>query len=133
MTQPPAIPPRYSPLRQLVLARVREFYREPQAVFWVYGFPILIVVVLGVAFRNQPAEKISVDVEQGPAADEVVRALPAEKFKTEVYDAEICRARFRRPWGNPRIGADGARGVPGPRRETPAGRRSARGGGRGGA
>ena len=39
---PPPTPPavaRYWPLAQLVLARLREFYREPEAVFWVYGFP----------------------------------------------------------------------------------------------
>ena len=46
---------RYSPLGQLVLARLREFYREPEAVFWVYGFPILCVA-LGIAFRNKPVE-----------------------------------------------------------------------------
>ena len=55
-------PVRYHPLLQLVLARVREFYREPEAVFWVYGFPILMVVLLGIAFRNKPVEKISVDI-----------------------------------------------------------------------
>ena len=48
---------RYSPLGQLVLARLREFYREPEAVFWVYGFPILMAVALGIAFRNQPVEQ----------------------------------------------------------------------------
>ena len=48
--------------RELTLARLREFYREPEAVFWVYGFPILMVVGLGIAFRNQPVEQITVDV-----------------------------------------------------------------------
>ena len=31
------------PLAQLILCRLREFYREPEAIFWVYGFPILTV------------------------------------------------------------------------------------------
>lgn len=53
---PPASSRRYWPLGQLVLARVREFYREPEALFWVYGFPILIVVALGIAFRNKKQE-----------------------------------------------------------------------------
>ena len=47
---------------QLVIARVREFYREPEAVFWVYGFPLLMATALGIAFRNQPIEKLNVDV-----------------------------------------------------------------------
>ena len=46
----------YWPLGQLILARLREFIREPEAVFWVYGFPILMTVALGIAFRNKPAE-----------------------------------------------------------------------------
>ena len=43
------IAPRYSPMWQLVMARLREFLREPEAVFWVYGFPIVMVVALGIA------------------------------------------------------------------------------------
>ncbi len=57
------------PLFQLVLARVREFYREPAAVFWVYGFPLILAFLLGLAFRNRPVERIRVDVRtDGPAA-----------------------------------------------------------------
>ena len=56
---------------QIVLSRLREFYREPEAVFWVYGFPILMVVALGIAFRNQPDRPIAVDIEAGPAAEAV--------------------------------------------------------------
>ena len=41
---------------QLTLARFREFYREPEAVFWVFIFPILLAAGLGIAFRNRPAE-----------------------------------------------------------------------------
>ena len=56
------------PLFQLVLARVREFYREPEAVFWVYVFPVLMAVGLGIAFRNRPVEQIVVDVQEGGRA-----------------------------------------------------------------
>jgi len=38
---------------QLTLARAREFYREPEAVFWVFGFPVVLAFALGIAFRNQ--------------------------------------------------------------------------------
>jgi ABC-type multidrug transport system permease subunit len=41
---------RWRALLQLSLARVREFYREPVAVFWVYGFPAFLAVALGLAF-----------------------------------------------------------------------------------
>lgn len=46
--------PRYWPLFELVRCRVLEFLREPEAVFWVYGFPIVMVISLGLAFRAQP-------------------------------------------------------------------------------
>ena len=39
------------PLFQLTLARLREFYREPDAVFWVFGFPLVLAFALGIAFR----------------------------------------------------------------------------------
>ena len=38
---------RYWPLGQLISARVHEFLREPEALFWVYGFPILMTLALG--------------------------------------------------------------------------------------
>lgn len=50
------------PLSQLILSRVREFYREPAAIFWVYGFPLVLALILGTAFRNRPVESIKVDV-----------------------------------------------------------------------
>jgi hypothetical protein len=43
-------------IAQLTLSRFREFYREPEAVFWVFIFPILLAGGLGIAFRNRPAE-----------------------------------------------------------------------------
>lgn len=68
-------PPRYTPLAQLVLARVREFYREPAAVFWVYVFPLLMAVALGIAFRERPVERITVDVREDTGSPEAVAAL----------------------------------------------------------
>ena len=48
------------PLAQLTLLRVREFVREPEALFWSLAFPILLAAGLGVAFRNQPAQVVRV-------------------------------------------------------------------------
>jgi ABC-type multidrug transport system permease subunit len=87
---------RYRPLVELTLARLREFYREPEALFWVYGFPILLVVGLGIAFRNQPIERVTVDVEAGPQAEAVVKALADdEKFVTRIVTADEARLRLR--------------------------------------
>jgi len=57
-----------SPLYELTLARVRELLREPEAVFWVFVFPILLATVLGLAFRNRPPDALPVAVVEGPLA-----------------------------------------------------------------
>jgi len=93
-------PPRRSfverPLMQLILARMREFYREPESVFWVYVFPILMVLALGIAFRNQPLEQIHVDVESGPQSASVMASLAANpRFVVTTGDAGQCRTRLR--------------------------------------
>jgi ABC-2 type transport system permease protein len=62
---------RYNPLFLLTLARFREFVREPAAIFWVYGFPLIMAVALGIAFRERPVQKIKIDIREdvgGPAA-----------------------------------------------------------------
>ena len=66
---------RYWPLGQLIIARLREFYREPEAIFWVYGFPIVMVVLLGVAFRNKPVDQVRVDIVDNPLAEKTKDAL----------------------------------------------------------
>lgn len=53
---------RFAGLMQLVLTRVRLFLREPAAIFWVYGFPILMLVALGIAFRENPQDQIVIDL-----------------------------------------------------------------------
>jgi ABC-type multidrug transport system permease subunit len=82
-------------LGQLILARLREFYRQPERVFWVYGFPILTMVALGIAFRNKEVQKVSVDVIEGPLAQTTVSAFPGQFFTAKVFDAETCRRRLR--------------------------------------
>ena len=63
-----------SPIFQLTLARLREFIREPEAVFWVFGFPVLMTVLLGVAFREKPADKMTIDVQEG-AFTEIAQSI----------------------------------------------------------
>jgi ABC transporter DrrB family efflux protein len=64
-------------LVELTLARTRELIREPEAVFWVFVFPILLAGILGLAFRNRPPEPLPVAVVSGPAAHARLRALEA--------------------------------------------------------
>jgi ABC-2 type transport system permease protein len=87
---------KYHPLKELSLARLREFLREPEAVFWTYGFPLLLAVGLGIAFRNRPIEKIYVDVaehERAPAIARVLKQSP--EMVVEVHPEQECRDHLR--------------------------------------
>lgn len=63
------------PLVEMVRARLAEFFREPEAIFWVYGFPLLMSLALGIAFRSEPQAEYRVAVLAGPGAEVVERAL----------------------------------------------------------
>src|SRR5262245_52955423 len=64
------------PLISLTLARMREFWRQPTAIFWVFGFPVLLAFVLGIAFRESGPQKIKVAVENDTAkAPEIASAI----------------------------------------------------------
>jgi len=56
-------PRRMHPLVELSVTRVKEFYREPEAIFWVFVFPVLLALALGIAFRNKPPDTFVVIVE----------------------------------------------------------------------
>jgi ABC-2 type transport system permease protein len=64
------------PLVQLTLVRFREFMREPEALFWVFAFPILLAAGLGIAFRNRPAEVLKIAV----VTPELAQSLRQEKL-----------------------------------------------------
>ncbi len=63
------------PLWEMTRARLIEFFREPEAIFWVYGFPLLMSLALGIAFRNQPVEEVRLAVIDGPGASLLAQAL----------------------------------------------------------
>ena len=84
------------PLPQLVLARVREFYRQPETIFWVYGFPIILAIGLGIAFRQAPAEQVLVDVLEGETAGQLSERLRQDaRFVVSISDAATARRRLR--------------------------------------
>src|SRR2546426_10616413 len=58
------------PLVQLTLARMREFYREPEAIFWVFGFPIVLAFALGIAFKNRGPGELKVGVVRAARSEE---------------------------------------------------------------
>src|SRR5215831_17822266 len=75
MTIPKRHAQRQHPLWQLTLMRWRIFAREPAAIFWTYGFPVVLALALGVAFRNRPPEPVEVAVEASPGNEVWSEAL----------------------------------------------------------
>jgi ABC-2 type transport system permease protein len=82
------------PLVELTLSRFREFLREPEAVFWVFAFPIIMTCALGVAFRSGGGEPTIVGIVQGSGSAEITRTLNAAGGFTvrEIAPGEIERA-----------------------------------------
>ena len=66
---------RPNPLVELTLSRFREFVREPEAVFWVFAFPVIMTCALGIAFRSRGAEPVIAGVVEQSGADEIAAAL----------------------------------------------------------
>jgi ABC-type multidrug transport system permease subunit len=64
------------PLVELTRARILEFLREPEAVFWVFVFPVLLALGLGIAFRSVPPSQPRVAVAtEGDSLGWVVETL----------------------------------------------------------
>jgi hypothetical protein len=80
------------PIVQLLLVRVREMRREPGVLFWVFGFPVLLAVALGLAFRNRPPEKQVVAVIRGVHAEAAARAIDhVEGMEARIADGDEAR------------------------------------------
>jgi ABC-type multidrug transport system permease subunit len=81
---------------QLALARMREFYREPEAVFWVFGFPIVLAFALGLAFRNTGPGELQVGVARGAGDSALAATLDSSPHLTAtVLDSTTARLRLR--------------------------------------
>lgn len=88
---------RWSGYAHLLLARLRELQREPEVVFWVFVFPLLLAVGLGIAFRNKPADVTTVTVVSSPQAERTVEMLREQQpsMKVKVLEREAAKQAFR--------------------------------------
>jgi ABC-type multidrug transport system permease subunit len=83
-----------NPLVQLTLTRIREMTREPGIMFWIFGFPILISVGLGLAFRTRGPEPGVVGALPGAPGD-VIAALERGGVKVQRLDEAASRLALR--------------------------------------
>ncbi|SPF33658.1 ABC multidrug efflux pump, inner membrane subunit [Candidatus Sulfotelmatobacter kueseliae] len=99
---PPSAPRqngRWSGYFHLLTARMLELKREPEVVFWVFAFPLLLALGLGIAFRNKPADAVSLAIVQGAGSDNaqalLARSPQHATFKIHVLSAAEARNGFR--------------------------------------
>jgi ABC-type multidrug transport system permease subunit len=84
------------PLYQLTLSRMREFYREPEAIFWVFGFPIVLAFALGLAFRNSGPGKLKIGVASGSGGQRLAATLDSSpRLGAIVLDTAAGRLQLR--------------------------------------
>ena len=90
---------RWTALIELTSARIREFFREPAAIFWVYGFPLIMALSLGIAFRDRPQAKLNIDLvapggdTTAPAWWSTLQEDPRLNLHTPAPDAWTRRLR----------------------------------------
>lgn len=84
------------PLVELTISRTKEFVREPEALFWVFMFPLLLAFALGLAFREKPPDRIPVGVVNGSLASERMAALSRSPgLLPRLYDREAGETALR--------------------------------------
>src|SRR3984957_7948226 len=92
---PPRRNGRWSGYWHLLGARMLELKREPEVVFWVFVFPLLLATGLGIAFRNKPGEVISVAIVSGQSAEQTQALLQRfpqhNSFKVDMEDEQAAR------------------------------------------
>src|SRR5579871_2149240 len=96
---PPRRNGRWAGYSHLLIARMLELKREPEVVFWVFVFPLLLALGLGIAFRNKPRDAVSVAIVSGPSSQDapglLARSPQHDLFKVQVLDAETAHKGFR--------------------------------------
>src|SRR5437899_1685008 len=83
---------RWSGYRHLLWARILELKREPEVVFWVFIFPLLLAAGLGIAFRNKPADVTSVVVIAGDGAQKTLAMLQGSADRSSSAKNSTIRA-----------------------------------------
>src|SRR5690348_2070856 len=64
---------------------MKELRREPEVIFWVFGFPILLALGLGIAFRNKPADVTSVVIVSGAGSQHAISLIQGSTRKSSIH------------------------------------------------
>src|SRR3989441_13184462 len=97
------------------MARMKELKREPEVIFWVFIFPILLALGLGIAFRNKPADVTPIAIVAGPGAQDAVSLLKASprgsSVRADVMEEPQAKQGFRLGKYDLVVAPDGKQGL----------------------
>ncbi len=82
---------RVDEIRELTRVRVVLFLREPEAIFWVFVFPLVLAAVLGFAFRSGGVKPNMIAIVEGEGRTALVEALEPDEH-LEIEEAVLTRA-----------------------------------------
>ena len=86
-----------NPFAQLVLANVRSYLRQPEAIFWTYGFPFIMVIGLGLAFNSDNEVQTLFTATEEASFDPIVQTLRGdERFRIDILAHDEALERLRR-------------------------------------
>src|ERR1700751_4223168 len=90
---------RWAGYTRLLQRRMLELWREPEVIFWVFVFPLLLALGLGIAFREKPPDVTPVAVVAGPKSDAIVQLLQRSPehagIRPDVLSAQAALDGFR--------------------------------------
>src|ERR1700761_2395994 len=82
---------RWSGYRRLLQMRMLELWREPEVIFWVFVFPLLLALGLGIAFRDKPADVTQIAIVDGPKSKQVSDLLQQSPAHVTIH-ADVLSA-----------------------------------------
>jgi len=87
----------HRPIIELTIVRTKEFLRETEAIFWVFGFPLILALALGFAFRAKPPDRIPIGIVAGPAAQaRLTQLVKSPALLPHIYAEGEGREALRR-------------------------------------
>lgn len=100
-----------NPIFQLALVNLKSAYREPSTLFWVFVFPLLLTLALGIAFREKAPEPIVAAIVASPGAEKLMNALEQDpQLKVFLLSNQEAYRKLRQGQvtlvvvpGNPRV------------------------------
>jgi len=84
-------------LKELTLNRVRVMLREPEVLFWIFLFPVLLALGIGIAFSDPTPEIQRVGIERGTSAETYLEALAGDpELQVLLLDVDEAEDALRR-------------------------------------